>query len=184
MKAAVLTGYGSAERFIIQNDVVPPRPAANQIQVKVIAAGLNPLDYKIRKGELRWIHPQTFPAILGNDLSGIVTAVGEDVCDFSLGDEVFGMMDSNPQKACNGFARPGAYAEYAITRTDTMTAKPDALSHEDAAVLPLAALTAWQALSPFLSGAKVYCLLHPVSCINWIEDKRLKRRLVSSKAFL
>lgn len=152
MKAAILTHYGLAEQLIIQHDFPVPLPAPNQVQVKVMAASLNPLDYKIRNGELRWIHPLKFPMVLGNDISGVVTAVGENVSQFKVGDEVFGMMDANVKPACNGFARPGAYAEYAVTREDTLALKPSGLTHPEAASLPLAALTAWQALHPLLSA--------------------------------
>lgn len=115
--------------------------------VRVRAAGLNPLDYRIRRGDLRGLVRSDFPVILGADISGLVEAVGAGVTRFVTGDEVIAFMDANPAPARSGFAKPGGYAELAVTREDTLAHKPASMSHLDAATLPIAALTARQALS-------------------------------------
>jgi NADPH:quinone reductase-like Zn-dependent oxidoreductase len=86
------------------------------------------------------------PLVLGNDASGTIVEVGEEVDDFSVGDEVFCMVEAHTKPACNGFAMSGSYADYVVTRADTLSHKPARLSHTEAAAVPLAALTAHQAL--------------------------------------
>jgi NADPH:quinone reductase-like Zn-dependent oxidoreductase len=136
MKAAVLDGYGGAERFAIR-DVERPRPGPGQLLLRVRAAGVNPIDWKIRRGTLRLLLPARFPLILGYDAAGEVEEVGPEVHRFAPGDAVAAFLDSR---------HGGAYAEYALAGQAATAAKPEGLSFEEAAALPLAGLTAYQGL--------------------------------------
>ncbi|MFA5110176.1 MAG: NADP-dependent oxidoreductase [Desulfobaccales bacterium] len=116
-----------------------PRPQAStgEVLLRVHAAGVNPIDWKVRAGHLKeWLHHR-LPLIPGWDVSGIVEAVGPDVTAFKSGDAVYGMLD---------FGRNGAYAEYVAARTGDLARKPGSIDHIQAAAVPLAALTAWQSL--------------------------------------
>ncbi|GIV95659.1 MAG: NADPH:quinone reductase [Herpetosiphonaceae bacterium] len=146
MRAAIIQGFGGPERFEIVSNAPKPDLHPNQVLLRVHAAGVNPLDWKIRRGELKYLLGANFPMILGNDVSGVIEEVGAAVTRFRPGDAVFCMLDSSPTPLCTGFAKPGAYAEYAVTREDTLALKPQNLSHEEAASVPLAALTAFQTL--------------------------------------
>src|SRR5262249_32001263 len=97
----------------------------------------NPADWKIREGCFRQSIPHAFPLILGWDLSGTVESAGPGANTFSPGDEVYGRSE---------FTRDGAYAEYIAVRTRALASKPRSLDHQHAAAVPIAALTAWQAL--------------------------------------
>jgi NADPH:quinone reductase-like Zn-dependent oxidoreductase len=136
MRAAVLTGYGGVERLELR-EVDRPEPGSGQLLVRVLAAGVNPIDWKIRQGRLRLLMPARFPLVLGFDVAGEVAAVGPEVADFAPGDPVFAMLDSR---------HGGGYAEYAVTGQAAAAPKPEALSWEEAAAVPLAGLTAFQAL--------------------------------------
>ncbi len=136
MKAAFIRRYGG-------NDVVElgeqpmPQAGPGELLVEVHAASVNPVDFKIRDGMLKMIVPFRFPLILGNDFSGVVKAVGDGVTRFKPGDAVFARMDKQ---------RIGAFAEFALVAETDAAAKPANLSHVEAAAVPLAGLTAWQAL--------------------------------------
>jgi NADPH:quinone reductase-like Zn-dependent oxidoreductase len=136
MRAAVLTGYGGVERLELR-EIHRPEPGPGQLLVRVRAAGVNPIDWKIRQGRLRLLLPARFPLVLGFDVAGEVAAVGPEVGDFAPGDPVFAMLDSR---------HGGGYADYAIAGQAAAAPKPEALSWEEAAAVPLAALTALQAL--------------------------------------
>jgi NADPH:quinone reductase-like Zn-dependent oxidoreductase len=136
MKAMRIHSYGGPE-VLVHEDSPRPKAAAGELLIRVSAAGVNPIDWKVRAGHLQEWLKHKLPLIPGWDVSGIVAAVGDGVTDFKAGDEVFGMLD---------FTRNGAYAEYAVSRAAVMARKPAAVSHLDAAALPIAALTAWQAL--------------------------------------
>ena len=146
MQAIVINRFGGPDVLEVVSDHPPPSPAANQVLIKVHAAGINPLDWKIREGQLKFLLGARFPMILGNDVSGEIVAVGRDVLHFTVGEEVFGMLDTAPQPSWTGFARSGAYAELAVTREDTLARKPQSMPHREAASVPLAALTAYQSL--------------------------------------
>jgi NADPH:quinone reductase-like Zn-dependent oxidoreductase len=110
----------------------------HQVLVKVHAISINPVDYKARKnqGTRKFLFGDATPIILGWDISGTITAVGKNVVGFSIGDEVFGMVN---------FPGAGnAYAEYVAVRSAEITHKPDNITHMEAAAATLAALTAWQ----------------------------------------
>jgi NADPH:quinone reductase-like Zn-dependent oxidoreductase len=136
MRAVVLTGYGGVERLQLR-EVPRPEPGAGQILVRVRAAGVNPIDWKIRSGRLRLLLPAHLPVILGFDVAGEVAAIGPEVAGFEPGDAVFAMLDD---------PHGGGYAEYAVAGRPAVARLPEGLSFEEAAAMPLAALTALQAL--------------------------------------
>jgi NADPH:quinone reductase-like Zn-dependent oxidoreductase len=136
MKAAVIDGYGGSDRLVIR-DLEPPRPGPGQVLVRVRATSVNPIDWKIRAGHLRFIKRARFPAVLGFDIAGEVAEIGPEVSRFEPGDAVYGLLDH---------PIGGAYAEYAVARESALAPKPESLSFEEAAAIPLAGLTALQAL--------------------------------------
>src|SRR5262245_5328567 len=119
-------------------DLPRPTPARNQVLVRIHAAGINPLDIKIRSGSATHAK-QPLPAVLGVDMSGIVEAVGPDVTTFRDGDEVYGMVGG-----VGGLQ--GTLAEYIVVNADLLALKPKSLTMQEAAALPLIAITAWQGL--------------------------------------
>lgn len=139
MKAVIIRKSGSTEVLEL-TDVAKPQPKANEVLVKVHASSVNPADYKIRNGELSEIFPLPFPRILGGDFSGIVSELGDAVTNFKVGDEVFGAVPLNTN---------GSYAEFAVVGADTITKKPENVSHVEASSLPVVGLTSIQALRDF-----------------------------------
>jgi NADPH:quinone reductase-like Zn-dependent oxidoreductase len=138
MCAMVIDAYGGREQ-IREAEVDPPPVAPDGILVRVRAAGVNPVDTKIRGGYMAEKLPSHFPLILGWDVAGVVEQVGPAVTGFRPGDEVYGYVRRHHLQF-------GTYAEY-VTATDTFFArKPASLSFEEAAALPLVGLTAHQAL--------------------------------------
>ena len=138
MKAAVLTGYDKNGRALEIREVPMPEMNDNDVLVKIRTAGVNPLDNMIIKGEVKMIVPYSFPLIMGNELVGIVEKVGKSVRKFQSGDRVYGRME---------LKRIGAFAEYAAIDQGAIARVPDYLSDEEAASVPLTALTAMQALA-------------------------------------
>lgn len=136
MKAAFIRRYGG-NKVVELGELPAPQAGPGELLVEVHAASVNPVDFKIRDGMLKMILPFGFPLILGNDLSGVVQAVGAGVTRFRPGDAVFARMDKR---------RIGAFAEFAVVAETDAAAKPANLSHVEAAAVPLAGLTAWQAL--------------------------------------
>ncbi|WKE73558.1 NADP-dependent oxidoreductase [Streptomyces sp. WP-1] len=135
MRAVVVEQWGGPEN-LVEREIPRPEPGLNEVLVRVHAAGVNPVDWKTRaSGAL--IEWGAVPAV-GWDVSGTIEAVGPGVGLFRPGDEVFGM-PSFPRQA-------GAYAEYVVAPARHLAPKPASLTHVEAAALPLAALTAWQAL--------------------------------------
>ena len=136
MKAVRIHKYGGRE--VLRYEVAPrPKPQAGEVLVRVHAAGVNPIDWKVREGEMKDFWPHKFPLILGWDLSGLVEEVGPGVSRFKTGDEVYSIPDPT---------RDGAYADYIVVRESELALKPNSLHHIRAAAVPLAALTAWQSL--------------------------------------
>ncbi|WP_414548928.1 NAD(P)-dependent alcohol dehydrogenase [Anabaena sp. CCY 0017] len=135
MKAVVIRRYGSAE-VLQYEEVAQPQIKPNQLLVKVHASSVNPIDWKTRQGMLSLLSGNNFPLILGFDLAGEVVAVGSQVRSFQIGDAVYGST-SFPG---------GAYAEFAAVPENLIASKPTNLTYEEAATVPLAALTALQAL--------------------------------------
>jgi NADPH:quinone reductase-like Zn-dependent oxidoreductase len=138
MKAVVVPRFGPSDVLELV-DLPRPEPGPGDVLVEVHAAGVNPRDWLIRSGRypFRALLPR-FPFILGSDVSGVVAAVGGRVRDFREGQEVYAMVPSS-----RGF---GGYAEYVAIPADAVAPKPSNMSHAEAAGVPLAALTARQAL--------------------------------------
>lgn len=136
MRALVLNDY--ADGKFIDTQVARPAPKAGEVLVQIAASGVNPIDYKIRTGAAPYAMPE-LPAILGTDLAGTVVEVGEDVSDFKVGDEVYGLAGG-----VRGI--PGTLAEYAAVDARLLAPKPKNLSMREAAALPLVFLTAWEGL--------------------------------------
>src|SRR5215510_3105054 len=141
MRAILCQQYGGPEVLELVDDLPTPRVGPNGVLVQVHAASVNPVDWKLRLGLLDAIRPVVFPAIWGCDLSGIVTEVGPAVTLFQPGDEVYGFKDGYVGKTYRG-----TYAEFVVVPEKSLARKPGNLSHDEAASVPLAALTAWQAL--------------------------------------
>ncbi|MCW2988688.1 MAG: NADPH:quinone reductase [Solirubrobacterales bacterium] len=135
MKAVVLHEYGAPEVLVLE-EVAKPEPIPTEVQVRVHAAGVNPVDCKTRAGKGVSAVLGEPPVRLGWDVSGVVSEVSAGVTRFKLGEEVFGM-PWFPRQA-------GAYGEYVTAPSRHFAAKPHPLSHEEAGALPLAGLTAWQ----------------------------------------
>lgn len=122
---------------VLQADMVDrPEPAADELLVRVHAASINPVDYKMRSGGYPAAEEKDLPLTLGRDLSGVVETEGDDVSDFGEGDAIFAFI---------GQGR-GAYGEYALVKRSEAAPKPTNISHAEAASIPLAGLTAWQGL--------------------------------------
>jgi NADPH:quinone reductase-like Zn-dependent oxidoreductase len=141
MRAILSEQYGGPEVLQMADDLPTPRVGPNGVLVRVHASSVNPVDWKLRYGLLAAVRPVIFPVIWGSDLSGVVTEVGPAVTLFKPGDEVYGFKDGYVGKTFRG-----TYAEFAVVPEKSLARKPQALSHEEAASIPLAALTAWQAL--------------------------------------
>jgi NADPH:quinone reductase-like Zn-dependent oxidoreductase len=130
MKAVLLRGYGGVDQLEYA-EVPTPQPGPGEVLVKVIATSVNPVDYKIRSGALKDRIHLDFPVILGRDVAGEVTALGEGVTKFRPGDKVMGLVNHS-------------YAEYLIARADDLTDIPEGLDPVQAGVLPLVTLTGAQ----------------------------------------
>ncbi|MEU1350265.1 NADP-dependent oxidoreductase [Streptomyces sp. NPDC005795] len=136
MRAVTVREFGGPEVLTAER-VARPEPLPTEVLVRVHAAGINPVDWKTRAGQ-GMAGLQTLPLILGWDVSGVVEEVGFGVTTLAPGDEVYAMP---------WFPRPaGAYAEYVTAPSRHFARKPASIGHVEAAALPLAALTAWQAL--------------------------------------
>src|SRR5438094_2653577 len=134
MKAVRIERYGNEEVVEIA-DVDRPKPGAGQVLVKVKAAAVNPVDWKIREGlgEMFGLKP---PLILGCEVAGTVETVGDNVEDFSPGHDVYGYLG----------AYSGGYAEYVAAPASEFVRKPKQIDFNTAASVPVAALTAWQGI--------------------------------------
>lgn len=135
MKAFIINRYGGDTLELAE--VAKPEPGEHDVLVKIHAASVNPVDFKIRDGKLKAVLHYRLPITLGSDLSGVVVEVGAAVRRFKTGDEVYARVDKD---------RIGTFAEFIAVREDSVAFKPASLSMEEAASIPLVALTAWQAL--------------------------------------
>lgn len=136
MQAFLLERYGKGAA--LKSATVPdPRPGPGDVLVQIHAAGINPLDAKIRDGAFKLILPYKLPLILGHDIAGTVLEVGTGVTQFKPGDKVFARLDD---------LRIGGFAQRVAVRESSLALMPETHSMEEAASLPLTALTAWQAL--------------------------------------
>lgn len=136
MRAMVTPEFGTTDLFE-ERDVECPSPEPGEILVRVVASGTNPVDAKLRSGDIPALEA---PVILGADASGIVEEVGVGVTDFAPGDEVY----YTPELF--GPRSNGTYAEYATVPASIAASKPASLSHEEAAAVPLAGGTAYEAI--------------------------------------
>ncbi|WP_316850754.1 NADP-dependent oxidoreductase [Pedobacter agri] len=136
MKAYTINKYGKKETLHL-NDVSVPQVKDNEVLIEVHAAGLNLLDAKIKSGEFKQILPYKLPLVLGHDVAGVVMKVGKNVRKFRVGDEVY----SRPADF-----HIGTFAEFIAIDENDVAFKPKNLTMEEAASIPLVALTAWQAL--------------------------------------
>ncbi|HEX4372571.1 MAG TPA: NADP-dependent oxidoreductase [Puia sp.] len=136
MRAIVIHEFGGPEVLKLE-DVPRPKPAADEVLIKIYATGVNPVDWKIREGARKEKFPTNFPLIPGWDVSGVIEEVGTGIINFKKGDEVY----SRPDPTKNG-----TYAEYVVVKADQVNPKPKTIDHVKAAAVPLAGLTAWQGL--------------------------------------
>jgi len=136
MKAVVLDRFGSADELQLREQPVP-EPAADQVLVQVHATNVNPIDWKMREGQMAMRYGDEFPMTLGWDCSGVISQLGAGVTGFAVGDEVFARSD---------VATGRCYAEYAVLNVATVVQKPSALSHIEAGAIPLVGLTALNGL--------------------------------------
>lgn len=134
MKAVRFHAYGGPDVLTFES-APEPVPAPHEVLIRVAAAGVNPLDWKVRSGGLARAMPLSLPVILGWDVAGKVAGRGEQVSDFQIGDAVFGMIP---------VGAPGAYAELVVAPVDALVKRPPDLSPAQAGVLPVVGLTAWQ----------------------------------------
>ena len=149
MRAFVLSGYGGPEHTSLR-DVPAPAPRADELLIRVHAAGLNPVDFKTRSGALKVIRNYPLPIVMGNELAGVVEAVGASVTRFAPGDRVYARVDKDHM---------GAFAEFAAVHEAHAARMPTTLDFAAAAAVPLAALTALQALRDELqlsAGQRVF----------------------------
>lgn len=150
MKAIQINEYGD-ESVLNYTDVKRPEPQADEILVKVQAASVNPVDWKIRDGKGEDFGMK-LPLILGADFAGTVDEIGSSIKKFKIGDAVYGKI------------LLGCYAEYVIVKADELSLKPETLDFENASSIPMGALTSWQAIfdtAHLKSGQKI--LIHAAS---------------------
>jgi NADPH:quinone reductase-like Zn-dependent oxidoreductase len=137
MKAVRIHAYGGLENLFYDEDVPKPIPDRGQVLVRVHAAGVNPMDWKIREGWFKDMFAYSLPLIVGTDMSGLVEAVGADVINLQPGQAVYGVVD---------MTLSGAYAEYAVGYATAIAPKPQTIDYLQAAAIPIVAMTAWQGL--------------------------------------
>ena len=143
MKAFQIARYSKTDLSVQLTELERPQLAPHEVLIQVKAAGVNPLDNMVTRGEVRLIVPYQLPLTMGHECSGVIAEVGAEVTDFAPGDRVFTRL---PNK------RPGAFAEYVAVEASAVALMPQTLDFVEAASIPLTALTAYQALE--LLGAK------------------------------
>jgi NADPH:quinone reductase-like Zn-dependent oxidoreductase len=135
MEVVIIDKFGSREVMKVRKLPIPT-PGPNEILLKVKAASINPVDWKIREGQFPAIKSDKLPYVLGRDLSGVVEACGTETKGHEKGDEIYAML---------AFDR-GAYNEHVIVKPNEAAPKPRSIDHVAAAGVPLAGLAAWQGL--------------------------------------
>lgn len=135
-RAIVIEEYGHADQ-LKESNVALPELGEHQVLVKIKATSVNPIDWKLREGYLAQMMPWDFPIILGWDVAGEIVEIGSAVKDWQVGQEIFARPETT---------RFGTYADYTIVDDHLLARKPEGASFEDAAAVPLAGLTAYQAL--------------------------------------
>lgn len=146
MQAIRFHDYGGPEVLVL-DQVDRPQPGAGQVLVRVVAAGVNPADWKMRAGYFKAYYPLTLPSTPGMEGAGVIEAVGPDVTTFTVGQEVYGIL-------------AGSYAGYALAGMGDIQPKPAHLSFEKAAAVPVGALTAWSAIEAADLQAGQQVLIH------------------------
>src|SRR5271168_1286091 len=136
MKRVQYLHYGALDELRL-DEAPPPKAGRGQVRVQVRAASANPMDGKIRRGEMKAISGFRFPRGLGHDFAGVVDAVGPGMERLKVGDEVFGV---------TSIRQAGAFAEYVVADEKNVELKPPSISFEQAAALTIVGLTAWNAL--------------------------------------
>lgn len=136
MKAVITEAYGAEDVMQIQ-DVSVPDISENELLIKIDASSVNPIDWKVRRGDFKIITGKKPPLILGGDFAGVVEKTGAALNRYSVGDKVWGHKNAS---------KGGAYAEYIAVKENNIDTKPESLTFEEAASFPLAGLTAYQAL--------------------------------------
>jgi len=141
MKAIYYNEHGTAD-VLQYGDLPIPEPGDDQVLVQVAATSVNPIDRRLRNGELQEYITRTFPVVPGWDFSGRIAKVGKNVTQWNVGDDIVGL-------AFTWSIQHGTYAEYVPIDATSIAKKPDNLSFIDASALPLVSLTAWQSLVEF-----------------------------------
>jgi NADPH:quinone reductase-like Zn-dependent oxidoreductase len=135
MKAVVIHEYGGPQ-VLKYEDIPRPEPNDDQLLVRVIAAGVNPVDGMIRSGMFAKEGNRAFPIIPGGDVAGVIEKVGSKITKFKAGDPVFAYVSLD---------NSGGYAQYALVTESEAAPKPKSLTYVEAAAMPIVAITAWQA---------------------------------------
>jgi NADPH:quinone reductase-like Zn-dependent oxidoreductase len=135
MEVVCIDAFGAREVMQFRKLSIPT-PRSKEILLKVKAASINPVDWKIREGQYPAVQSNELPYVLGRDVSGVVEACGTEITEHRKGDEIYAML---------AFDR-GAYAEHVIVKVNEAAPKPKSIDHLAAAGVPLAGLTAWQGL--------------------------------------
>ena len=138
MRAAQISAYGGKNVLVVNDQVPQPVPQAGQVLVQVQAAGINPFDYAVREGLVQQMAELNFPATLGGDVAGLVSATGEGVIDFKIGQAVYGQ--------ANALSGQGSFADFTLVKAESLAAKPQTVDFPTAAGLPLVSVSAYQAL--------------------------------------
>jgi NADPH:quinone reductase-like Zn-dependent oxidoreductase len=131
-----------------------PKPASGEVLVKIAAAGVNPIDWKLRSGAMRPFFPLDFPAILGRDLAGEIVEIAPDVTGFFVGQRVMALANHT-------------YAEYAVVKADDLALVPNSLTYEQAAALPLVTLTGAQLIERGIKPKGVRRCCSPALSVAW-----------------
>ena len=169
MKAVRIHSYGGPE-VLKYEDAPEPTPGKGEVLVKVYAAGVNPVDWKVREGYLKQAINYPLPLILGWDVAGIVESIGTGVTKFKKGDEIFGKPD---------LTRNGAYAEYIVVNESDLALKPKSKDFVHSAAVPVTSLTAWQSLfdvAKLEAGQKI--LIHAAA--GGVGSFALLRKIISN----
>jgi len=149
MRAFLVKSYGKKEKLLLA-EIAEPVVTKKDVLIQVHSAGVNVLDSKIKNGEFKLFLPYKPPFILGHDVAGVVTKVGSSVSKFKVGDEIYAR-PADP--------RVGTFAEFISINEEDVALKPEKLTMEEAASIPLVGLTAWQALivkANIQKGQKVF----------------------------
>ena len=139
MKAVIIENYGGIDE-LKYTEIEEPNLKDNDVLIEIAATSVNPVDWKLREGHLKGMLQYDFPFILGLDAAGTIKEVGKNVTKFRIGDNVFTRPD---------ITRNGTYAEYVAVDENLVAKKPENLSFEEAASIPLVGLTSWQCLVDF-----------------------------------